>query len=67
MKGVQCTSLQNDFQGLKDDPRYKTFTVTYNKINENYRTLIDQGILKPVSVFKHRIAQLGSDPNSNPR
>ena len=39
----------------------------YNKINKNYRTLIDQGILKPVSVFKRRIAQLGSDPNTKPR
>ena len=67
MKGVRCTALQNDFRGLKDDPLYKTFTAMYNKINENYRTLIDQGILKPVSVFKRRIAQLGSDPNSNPR
>ena len=67
MKGIRCTSLQNDFRGLKDDPKYSTFTAMYNKINENYRTLIDQGILKPVSIFKRRIAQLGSDPNHNPR
>ena len=65
--GIRCTSLQNDFWGLKDNPQYNTFTAMYNEINENYRTLIAQGILEPVSIYKRGIAQLGSDPNHNPR
>ena len=64
VKGIQCTALQNDFRGLKDDPKYSTFTALYNKLNENYRTLISQGILKPVSVFKRKISQVDTDTNT---
>ena len=64
MKGIRCTSLQNDFRNIKDDPQYSTFTTMYNKINENYRTLISQGIIKPVSINKSRISQIDTDHNT---
>ena len=62
MAGIRCVELQNNFRHLKDDPVYGTFTSLYHKINENYRLLIKQGIIKPGSVFKRRIAQLDADP-----
>ena len=61
MKGIRCIELQNDFRTIRDDPRYDTFTKLYNKLNENYRTMIAQGILKPVSIFKRKISQVDSD------
>ena len=61
MKGVRCNDLQNDYRTLKDDPRYDTFTTFYNKLNENYRTMCSQGILKPVSVYKRKLSQMSSD------
>ena len=64
MKGIRCSALQNDFRGLKDDAQYQTFTARYNKLKDNYRTLIVQGILKPVSIFKRKISQLESDTNN---
>ena len=64
MKGVRCRELQNDFRGFKDDPHYNTFTTMYNKLNENYRHLVDQGILKPVSLFKRKISQIDIDVNT---
>ena len=67
MAGIRCTKLQNDYRNLKDDLRYSTFTTLYNKLNENYRTLINQKILKPVSIYKRKISQLGSDSNSPSR
>ena len=61
MKGIRCSHLQNDYRQIKDDPRYNTFTSLYNKINENYRCLVDQKILKPVSIYKRKISQIISD------
>lgn len=65
MKGVRCTALQNDYRQIKDLPQYATFTAFYNKINENYRTLVDQKILKPASILKRKISQV--DTNSEQR
>ena len=58
MKNIKCSLLQNDYRALKDLPQYQTFTAFYNKMNENYRTLIQQGLLKPVSIFKRKISQV---------
>jgi hypothetical protein len=58
MKGIKCTHLQNDYRQVKDLPQYATFTSFYNKINENYRTLIDQKIIRPASVMKRKISQV---------
>ena len=55
MAGVRCSKLQDDYRGLKDDPKYQTFSSFYNKIAENYRTLVAQKIIKPVSIYKRKI------------
>ena len=55
MGGIRCNKLQDDYRGMKDDPRYNTFTSFYNKIAENYRTLVAQKIIKPVSIYKRKI------------
>ena len=61
MKGVKCSHLQNDHRQIKDLPQYATFTAFYNKINENYRTLIDQNIIRPASILKRKISQLDTN------
>jgi len=61
MKGIKCTQLQDDFRNIKDDPRYQSFTSFYNKMNENYRMLVEQKIIKPISVFKRKINQFGTE------
>ena len=38
----------------------------YNKLNEKYRTMIQQGILKPVSVFKRKINAVDSNGGNGP-
>ena len=58
MKGVKCSHLQNDYCQIKDLPQYATFPAFYNKINENYRTLIDKKIIRPASILKRKISQL---------
>ena len=40
---------------------YATSTAFYNKINENYRTLIDQNIIRPASILKRKISQLDTN------
>ena len=67
MKGVRCTELQNDYHTLCNNPRYSTFTSMHNKLNENYRTLIDQEILKPVGVYKRKVSQMNLDSNKRDR
>lgn len=63
MKNVQCPSLQNDYRNIKDTPPYNVnFTAFYNKLNENYRMLIQQGIIKPATVNRRRnISQVDSN------
>ena len=65
MKGIKCTHLQNDYRQIKDLPQYSTFTAFYNKINENYRTLIDQKIIRPASVMKRKISQVETTYGDN--
>ena len=40
MKNIKCSNLQNNYRNLKDIPLYQSFTAMYNKLNENYRTMI---------------------------
>ena len=61
MGGIRCSKLQDDYRGLKDDARYNTFSAFYNKIAENYRTLVAQKIIKPVSIYKRKISSLTND------
>ena len=61
MTGVRCSKLQDDYRGLKDDPKYQTFSSFYNKIAENYRTLVAQKIIKPVSIYKRKINSVLQD------
>ena len=65
MKGIKCTHLQNDYRQIKDLPQYSTFTTFYNKINEIYRTLIDQKIIRPASVMKRKISQVETTHEDN--
>ena len=67
MKNIKCTLLQNDYRAMKDMPQYQNFTAFYNKINENYRTLIQQGLLKPVSIYKRKISQVGTSEGGRGR
>ena len=67
MAGIRCTKLQDDYRNIKDDPRYQNFTSFYNKMHENYRTLIDQKIIKPVSIYKRKISSLEHDDNRSGR
>ena len=55
IKGIKCTQLQYDCSDIEDDAIYQHFTVLYNKMNENYRMLIDQKIIKPVSISRSKI------------
>ena len=66
MKNIKCSNLQNDYRNLKDSSLYQSFTAMYNKLNENYRTMIQQGILKPVSVFKREIKAVDSNGGNEP-
>ena len=61
MKEIRCSHLQNDYRVIKDVPEFSTFTAFYNKMNENYRMLIDQKIIRPVSILKRKISQMDSD------
>ena len=61
MGGIRCNKLQDDYRGMKDDPCYNTFTSFYNKIAENYRTLVAQKIIKPVSIYKRKINSMTGD------
>ena len=66
MKVIKCTQLQDEYRGIKDDASYHNFTAFYNKMNENYRMLIAQKIIKPVSIFKRKINHMdrGNDGNN---
>ena len=61
MDGIKCGKLQDDYRGMKDDPRYTTFSAFYNKIAENYRTLVAQKIIKPISIYKCKISSLTNE------
>ena len=69
MKNIQCSHLQNDYCTIKDIPAYSaSFTAFYNKLNENYRMLIQQEIIKPTSVGRKRsINQLSSTSQNGGR
>ena len=67
MKNIKCSNLKNDHRNLKDSSLYQSFTAMYTKLNENYRTMIQQGILKPVSVFKRKINAVDSNGGNEPR
>ena len=66
MKNIKCSNLQNDYRNLKDSSLYQSFTAMYNKLNENYRTMIHKGILKPGSVFKRKINAVDSNEGNEP-
>ena len=55
MKEIKYTQLQDDYRVIKDDAKYQNSTAFYNKMNENYRIIIEQKIIKPVSIFKRKI------------
>ena len=65
MKGIKCIQLQDDYSGIKDDDRYHNFTAFDNKSNENYRMLIDQKVIEPVSIFKRKINHTDHGNNGN--
>ena len=65
MKVIKCTQLQDEYRGIKDDASYHNFTAFYNKMNENYRMLIAQKIIKPVSIFKSKINHMDSVNDGN--
>lgn len=69
MKNVQCASLQNDYRNIKDTPPYnQNFAAFYNKMNENYRMLIQQGIICPASLNRRRnISQIDVNHNRGGR
>ena len=67
MKNIKCSLLQNDYRAIKDIPQYQNFTAFYNKMNENYRTLIQQGLLKPVSIYKRKISQVDTSDSGRGR
>ena len=67
MKNIKCSVLQNDYRAIKDTPQYQNFTAFYNKMNENYCTLIQQGLLKPVSIFKRKISQVDTSDGGRGR
>ena len=68
MKGIKCSTLHNDYRMLKDRPEYvESFTAFYNKLNENYRMLCQQGIIRPANPNKRRISDLGTDYTSQGR
>ena len=65
MKGIRCSALHNDYRMIKDRPEYvESFTAFYNKLNENFRMLCQQGIVKPANPNKRRISELGTDYSS---
>ena len=66
MKNIKCSNLQNDYRNLKDSSLYQSFTAICNKLNENYRTMIQQGILKPVSGFRRKINAVDSNGGNEP-
>lgn len=62
MSGIRCSQLLNDYRQIKDLPTYtNSFAAFYNKINENYRMLIEQKIIKPISLNRRRISQVTSN------
>lgn len=69
MKNVQCAPLQHDYRNIKDTPPYnQNFAAFYNKMNENYRMLIQQGIVKPASLNRRRnISQVDANHNRGGR
>ena len=68
MKGIKCSALHNDYRMLKDRPEYvESFAAFYNKLNENYRMLCQQGIITPANPHKRRISELESDYSSRGR
>lgn len=68
MDGIKCRKLQDeDYRGMKDDPRYATFSGFYNTIAENYRTLLAQKIIKPVSIYKRKISSLTNEEGGRGR
>lgn len=55
MNNIQCTPLQHDYRNIKDTPPYNSdFTAFYNKLNENYRMMVQQGIVKPATLNRRR-------------
>ena len=46
--------MKDDFHGIKKYARYHNFTAFYKKINEHYRMLIEQKIIKPVRIFRKK-------------
>ena len=42
MKNIKCNNLHNDYRNLKDSSLYQSFTAIHNKLNGNYRKMIQQ-------------------------
>ena len=55
MKGIKCIQLKDVYFGIKYDAKYQIFIPLYNKMNENYRVLVEHKIIKPVSILKMKI------------
>ena len=54
MKRIKCTQLQYDYRGIKSDDRYQMFTEFYNRMNTNYRMLVEQKTINSVRIFKNK-------------
>ena len=69
MKGIKYTQLQDDYRVIKDDAKYQNSTAFYNKMNENYRIIIELKIINPVSIFKNKTNHMdrGNDGNIGDR
>ena len=59
MEGIRCEKLQNIF--VSGDYDGMTFTKFYNDMHEKYRRLIALKQIQPVSIFKRKISQVGTN------
>ena len=57
--------LQDDYLGIKDDARYRSFTALYNKMNKNHSILIEEKIINLVSIFKIQINHMNHSNGGN--
>ena len=65
--GIRFNKLQDDYRTLKDDDRYNTsFTRMYNKLNENYRFMIQNGQIRAPGRHKRNIGAVNT-PSDNDR
>lgn len=62
MSGIRCEKLKSIFINGNFDGY--SFTQFYNYINEKYRRLVAEKMIRPASIYKRKISQMDSDNHS---